>query len=76
VAANADLEAKLRNWRMAEAKKRGVPAFRIFSDQTLKALADRRPATARELLDVSGIGMKTVESHGAQIFRILHEGGA
>ena len=70
---DANLEAKLRAWRMAEAKRRGVPAFRIFSDQTLAALAAKRPATARELLAIPGIGMNTVEKMGAQIFRILHE---
>jgi superfamily II DNA helicase RecQ len=39
------IEEKLRAWRLAEAKRRGVPAFRIFSDQTLRALATKRPAT-------------------------------
>ncbi len=73
---DSELESKLRSWRMGEAKRRGVPAFRIFSDQTLKALAVKRPATARELLEVPGIGMHTVEKHGAQIYRILHESGA
>ncbi len=75
-AGDSELESKLRSWRMGEAKRRGVPAFRIFSDQTLKALAVKRPATARELLAVPGIGMHTVEKHGAQIYRILHESGA
>ena len=72
---DSDLEAKLRAWRMAEAKRRGVPAFRIFSDATMKALADKRPGTARELLAIPGIGMSTVEKIGAQIYRLIHEGG-
>jgi DNA topoisomerase III len=70
----AGIEEKLRSWRLAEAKRRGVPAFRIFSDQTLRALALERPATTRELLSIPGIGLGTVEKHGAQIYRILHEG--
>jgi len=57
---------------MAEAKRRGVPAFRIFNDQVLRAMASRRPATARELLAIPGIGISTVEKYGAQIYRILH----
>jgi len=68
------IEEKLRAWRLAEARRRGVPAFRIFSDQTLRALATKRPATARELLAIPGMGISTVEKHGAQIYRILHEG--
>jgi superfamily II DNA helicase RecQ len=67
------IEEKLRAWRLAEAKRRGVPAFRIFSDQTLRALASKRPATARELLAIPGMGISSVEKHGAQIYRILHE---
>jgi len=66
-------EDALRAWRMAEAKRRGVPAFRIFSDQTLKAVAAKRPATAAELLAIPGIGIGTVEKYGAQLYRILHE---
>ena len=67
------MEASLRAWRLAEAAKRGVPAFRIFSDATLRAVADKRPATAAELLAIPGIGLNTVEKYGAQLYRILHE---
>ena len=67
------IEEALRNWRMAEAKRRGVPPFKIFSDQALKAMAVRRPGTAAELLAIPGIGISTVEKYGAQIYRILHE---
>ena len=59
-------------WRLAEAKRRGIPAFRIFSDQTLKAVAANRPATAAELLAIPGLGIGTVEKYGAQIYRLLH----
>jgi superfamily II DNA helicase RecQ len=74
-AADSHVEDALRRWRMAEAKKRGMPAFRIFSDQVLKAVAARRPATAAELLAIPGLGIGTVEKYGAQIYRVLHESG-
>ena len=51
-----------------------MPAFRIFSDQALRAIASRRPGTARELLAVPGLGINIVEKYGAQIYRILYEG--
>ena len=70
------IEDALRAWRMAEAKRQGVPAFRIFTDQSLKAMAARRPGTAAELLAIPGIGLGTVEKYGAQLFRMLHEGRA
>ncbi len=72
LAPDSQVEDKLRQWRLAEAKRRGVPAFRIFSDQTLKAVAARRPATAAELLGIPGLGIGTVEKYGAQIYRLLH----
>ena len=69
---DSSVEDKLRQWRLAEAKRRGVPAFRIFSDQALKAVAAKRPATAAELLAIPGLGIGTVEKYGAQIYRLLH----
>ena len=66
------VEEVLRNWRLAEARRRGVPAFRVFSDQALKAMAARRPGTAAELLAIPGIGIGTVEKYGALIYRLLH----
>jgi DNA topoisomerase III len=70
------MEEVLRNWRLAEARRRGVPAFRVFSDQALRAMAASRPGTAAELLAIPGIGIGTVEKYGALIYRLLHEGRA
>jgi superfamily II DNA helicase RecQ len=72
---DSKVEDALRLWRLGEAKRRGVPAFRIFSDQALKAVAARRPATAAELLAIPGLGIGTVEKYGAQIYRLLHGSG-
>ena len=57
------LEAALRVWRLIEARRLGVPAFRIFSDRTLRALATTRPLTSQQLLAVPGIGI----SHRGEI---------
>ena len=75
-APDSRLESALRNWRLAEAKRHGVPAFRIFSDTALQALASTRPETAAELLAIPGIGISIVEKYGAQLYRLLHEGRA
>ena len=74
-ASDEKLEESLRQWRLAEAKRRGVPAFRIFNDQTLHAIAEERPATASELLAVPGIGISAVEKYGAAIFRLVQAAG-
>jgi RecQ family ATP-dependent DNA helicase len=64
------IEEALRSWRLVEARRRGVPAFHIFSDLTLRAIAERRPGKDAELLDVAGIGASTVQKYGQQIYRI------
>jgi DNA topoisomerase-3 len=68
------VEEALRKWRVEEARRRGVPAFRIFGDQALRAIATKRPGTTAELLAIPGIGINIVEKYGAQIYRLLHEG--
>jgi len=73
--ANAGVEKSLRDWRLAEAKRREVPAFRILSDKALQAIALDKPATIRELLEIPGIGARLAEQYGAQIFRILERQG-
>ena len=75
VGSDSGIEEALRAWRLAEARRRGVPAFRIISDQALRAMATRRPETARELLAIPGIGITTVEKYARQFYRILQKSG-
>jgi superfamily II DNA helicase RecQ len=75
VGSDSRIEQALRGWRLAEARRRGVPAFRIFNERALRAMASRRPGTARELLAIPGVGITTVEKYGPQIYRILQKSG-
>ena len=75
VGSDSRIEEALRAWRLAEARRRGVPAFRILSDQALRAMATRRPETARELLAIPGIAITTVEKYAGQLYRILQKSG-
>lgn len=65
------LESALRAWRKTEAQKRGVPAFRIFQNQTLAALVECQPASEQDLLGVPGVGPALVRSYGAKILGII-----
>ncbi|TAM83424.1 MAG: hypothetical protein EPN47_04755 [Acidobacteria bacterium] len=69
----ARLEAELRAWRLVEARRLGLPAFRIFNDRTLRAVAANRPATTQELLAITGMGLRSVKRYGRDIFRVLRE---
>jgi superfamily II DNA helicase RecQ len=70
------LEKALRNWRVQEAKRRGVPAFRIFGDRVLQDIVAKQPETDEDLLAISGVGASTVKRYGAEIFRLLQGGSA
>jgi superfamily II DNA helicase RecQ len=65
------LEQALRAWRLTEAKRRNMPAFRIFGDRTLRNIASTCPKSDSALLAVPGIGMGTVEKYGAQIYHLV-----
>ncbi len=67
------LEEMLRTWRTGQAKRLGVPAFRIMSDKVLLAIAEKQPGTASELLAIPGMGITSVEKYGAQLYRILNQ---
>jgi superfamily II DNA helicase RecQ len=67
------LEQTLRKWRLAEAKKQGVPAFRILSDKTLHAIASEKPGNEDELLSISGISAKVGQRYGAQILKMVEQ---
>ena len=67
----ARLELALRAWRLTEAKRRNMPAFRIFGDRTLRNIASTCPKDDSALLAVPGIGMGTVEKYGPQIYHLI-----
>jgi len=68
---NPLLAEALRAWRLAEAKRRGVPAFRIFSDKALEGLLLSRPDDEEGLLMVAGLGPAFVRRHGTALLKVL-----
>jgi superfamily II DNA helicase RecQ len=71
--ADSRAAALLKEWRRAQAKKLGVPSFRVMSDRVLMAIAEDQPSNLAELMAIPGIGLKTVEKYGAQIYRVLDQ---
>jgi len=63
---------RLREWRLTEARKRGIPAFRILPDRVLAAICRARPADEEELLDISGIGPHTARKFGRGILGVVN----
>jgi DNA topoisomerase III len=65
------IEQALRAWRLSEAKRRKVPAFRILGDRALLGIATTAPNNEGELLAVPGIGIGIVKKYGSHIFRLI-----
>ncbi len=65
----------LRAWRLAEAKKRKIPAFRILTDRTLYALAAAQPKSEVGLLNVPGIGPGIVSKYGEELLELIATSG-
>jgi len=61
----------LRAWRRKRAEADGVPAYVVFNDRTLAALADRRPRSRGELLAVEGIGPAKLDRYGDELLGLL-----
>ncbi len=58
-------------WRMREAASQGVPAFTIFNNKTLKAIALLGPASLAELRTVKGVGSAKLEAYGDAMLAIV-----
>jgi DNA topoisomerase-3 len=65
------LVAALKAWRLAEARRSRLPAFRILTDRTLLGLAAARPADEAGLLAVSGFGPTLARKYGAEILALV-----
>jgi DNA helicase-2/ATP-dependent DNA helicase PcrA len=66
-----ELLERLREWRLRVAGKQKVPAFVVFTDATLTALAERRPGSAEELAAIAGIGPRKLGLYGPDVLAIV-----
>ncbi len=71
-AAAARFEA-LRAWRAAAARAQGVPAYVVFHDATLRAMAELAPGDLETLATVSGVGETKLARYGEQVLEVLAE---
>ncbi len=69
--ADPELVDALRNWRKATSSQASVPAFVVFSDATLLAIAERRPTDDAALLAIPGIGRTKLDAYGADVIQIV-----
>jgi DNA helicase-2/ATP-dependent DNA helicase PcrA len=70
-AASSELLGALLEWRRNLARASGVPAYVIFHDTTLEAVAEHRPRSRGELLTIPGIGPVKLERHGEALLDLV-----
>ena len=61
----------LKAWRSEVAREKALPAYVVFHDATLAAMAAAEPTTLADLGQISGVGAKKLETYGADILRVL-----
>ena len=72
-AGSAERLARLKAWRLAEARRLGLPAYVILHDATLIEIAQRRPPDLEALAVVPGIGARKLERYGPTLIELVRE---
>jgi len=63
--------AALKAWRAEVAREHNLPAYVIFHDATLAAIAKRAPQTLDDLQGISGMGVKKLEAYAQEVLRVV-----
>ena len=66
-----ELFERLRAWRVARAGHEKVPAYVVFTDLTLQAIAEVKPTDARALLRVNGIGQSKLTKYADDVLALV-----
>ncbi|MEU2262520.1 ATP-dependent DNA helicase UvrD2 [Streptomyces sp. NPDC019645] len=64
------LYERLREWRSEQARELGQPAYCVFTDKTLMAIAETVPGSEGELAGISGVGGRKLDRFGADVLAI------
>ncbi|MDQ1682797.1 MAG: ATP-dependent helicase UvrD/PcrA, partial [Frankiaceae bacterium] len=62
---------RLKAWRLELSRLAKVPAFVIFTDVTLLAIAEQQPKNSNQLACVKGVGAKKLELYGEDVLALL-----
>jgi DNA helicase-2/ATP-dependent DNA helicase PcrA len=69
------LYQELTSWRSVVAAKRSLPAYCIFTDATLLAIAEQLPVDEQALLAIPGVGKAKLEAYSADLLKLIAERG-
>lgn len=66
-----ELLARLKDWRLRTAKELNVPAYVVFTDNTLIAIAETLPSDDAALVAIPGIGARKLEQFGPEVLELV-----
>jgi DNA helicase-2/ATP-dependent DNA helicase PcrA len=69
--AESETYAALASWRRRRASDEAVPAFHVFANRVLAAIAAAKPRSPEELLAVPGVGPAKLERYGAEVLEVV-----
>jgi ATP-dependent DNA helicase RecQ len=70
---NTDLFAELKKLRYSISREENVPAYIIFNDKSLKAMASDLPVTENQFLAISGVGMNKMDQYGEEFMEVIRK---
>jgi DNA helicase II / ATP-dependent DNA helicase PcrA len=70
-----DLYARLLDWRTGRAQEQSVPAYVVFTDATLTAIAEQRPSDIAALVSIPGVGAAKLQRYGAEVIELVRGPG-
>jgi len=70
-----ELYERLRAWRLERSREQSQPAYCVFTDATLAAIAEARPVTERELVTIPGVGKSKLGKYGADVLALCAQSG-
>jgi len=62
---------QLKAWRRERAHEAAQPAYCVFTDATLTAIAEVRPTSIDKLAGIAGVGARKLERYGAQVLALV-----
>jgi ATP-dependent DNA helicase RecQ len=68
---DAGLLSRLKAWRSEQARAQSVPAYVVFHDSTLNAIAVARPRSLDSLSTIAGVGERKLERYGAALLALV-----
>ena len=68
---DTELLVELKDWRLRISQEMKVPAFVVFTDNTLIAIAETLPGDDAALVSIPGIGARKLEQFGPDVLELV-----